>query len=271
MADSESFLSSLELNNRLVILERVEVKKKTRKLDGNEVVQVGLFARSDLSRPLEKGSVILTEKAIASFSEIRYGQSHDSDVDGDCGEELDVFRECLRNMSPEQRNLFNSLPIAPEFQNGGNIDDLNLERWWTNRFLLRLGDKNMARSFEAVYQHCSAIDHSCFNANARAILSGDTTIYLCAERDIHAGEEILIHYDYDEFHDKKTGRRSKAADSIHSDLWINRGFYCEDCVFEGGSGGSARKQGRVTKLVLPDLRRKVLQAVSHTASSYRKG
>ncbi|KAF8459812.1 hypothetical protein BDZ91DRAFT_741223 [Kalaharituber pfeilii] len=261
-----------DIEARIATLEYVEVKQKNREIDGQIIPQVGLFARKDLQRPIPKSIVILEEQPL-----VYYHEPLEDDDDGD----IDHFQLTLHNLTPEKRTTFNRLYNSPELQRVGSIDDADLGRWWTNRFVfevhssgsdgLNSGNISEEKSLpktnvEAIYQHSSAIDHSCFNSNAKAILkprSPEMTIQIISNREIEPGEEILIHYDWREYHDMNTGRRLKNGETVHSDLWINRGFHCENCVF-GMAGRKPRSKP------VPDLRRHVLQAASPMAAFRRR-
>lgn len=236
--------------------------------------QVGLFARTELAQVIPVGFVIHEEKPLAYYQEL----PDETEI------EIDPISATLCRLEPEKKRIYNSLYCSPELPRSQGEKDVELGRWWTNRyrFFLRRDDpppinsqsREMDRQtiVEAVYQHASAIDHSCFNSNAEARLKPDDasmTLQIVAKQEIKAGDEILIHYDWEDFHDLRSGRRNKKAHTVHSDLWTNRGFSCEDCIFESSP---SRQLPLPQPLLEPQSagRRRILTPASPTATLRQK-
>lgn len=260
----------VNLDTRLATFQFVHIRRKTRIVDGQTVAQVGLFARTDLEQPIPKGWVILEEKPLVWYQEPPETEEDD----------IDSFRVIIESLTPHEKNIYNLLYCSQELLRSDDEKSIDLGRWWTNRFLFHEGSsltsgnhsigRREQRNIEAIYQHSSAIDHSCLNWSAEVRLKSDDadlTLQVVAKQEIKPGEEILIHYDWAEFHDLRSGRRSKEANTVHSDLWIKRGFSCEDCVLEG-----SKRVPRYSRLGSEDsedsgaARRRVLQPASPMAA-----
>jgi len=259
---------SANLDARLATFQFVHIRRKTHIVDGQTVAQVGLFARTDLEQPIPEGWVVLEEKPLVWYQEPP--ETEDDDIDS--------FRMTIESLSPQEKNVYNLLYCSPEFLRSYDEEGIDLGRWWTNRFLFHQGSEGLSltdnpserrTTIEAVYQHSSAIDHSCLNSNAEVRVKpddADLTLQVVTKQEIKPGEEILIHYDWAEFHDVRSGRRSKEPHTVHSDLWINRGFSCEDCILE-----DSKRRKRATRRSRRDSeadpnRRRALQPASPIAA-----
>ncbi|KAF8429798.1 hypothetical protein EV426DRAFT_582834 [Tirmania nivea] len=265
-ADHDVLNPPVNLNARLANFQFVHIRHKTHTVDGHTVAQVGLFARTDLEQPIPEGRVILEERPLAWYQEPPEAEEDD----------IDSVRVTIRSLTPQEKNIFNLLYCSPELLRSYDEEDIDLWRWRTNRFLfhersegssLYNNEKERRNTIEAIYQHSSAIDHSCLNSSAEARLKpddADLTLQVVAKQEIRPGEEILIHYDWAEFHDSRNGRRNKEAHTVHSDLWTNRGFSCEDCILEGSKRVPWRS--RLDPEADSDVtRRRVLQPASPIA------
>lgn len=266
--DHDILNPSANLDARLATFQFVHIRRKIHTVDGKTVAQVGLFARTDLEQPIPEGWVILEEKPLVCYQEPLDAEEDD----------IDSFRVTIESLTPQEKNIYNLLYCSPELLRSYDGEGIDLGRWWTNRFLFREGGvssfsnnpsigKERRNTIEAIYQHISAIDHSCLNPSAEARLkpdAADLTLQVVAKQEIKPGEEILIHYDWAEFHDLHSGRRNKEAHTVHSDLWINRGFSCEDCILEGCK--RVPRRSRLDSEADSDVtRRRVLQPASPIA------
>ncbi|KAF8434479.1 hypothetical protein BGX38DRAFT_1275453 [Terfezia claveryi] len=271
--DHDILNPTVNLEARLATFQFVDIRRKTHTVDGQTVAQVGLFARTDLGHPIPEGLVILEEKPLVWYQEPPETEEDD----------IDSFRETIGSLTPQEKNIYNILYCSPELLRSNDQEGIDLGRWWTNRFLFQeesvstfannpsIGKKRR-NTIEAIYQHSSAINHSCLNPSAETRLKpndADLTLQVVAKQEIKPGEEILIHYDWAEFHDLRSGRRNKKAHTVHSDLWINRGFSCEDCILEG-SKRVFRYSHQDSEADLDAITRCVLQPASPMAVLKRR-
>jgi len=267
--DHDILNPSVNLDARLATFQFVHIRRKTHTIDGQTVAQVGLFARTDLGQPIPEGWVILEEKPLVWYQEPPEAEEDD----------IDSFRVTIDSLTPQDKKIYNLLYCSPELLRSYDEQRIDLGRWWTNRFLFREGSggasfsnnpsigNDRRNTIEAIYQHSSAINHSCLNPSAEARLKpndADLTLQVVAKQEIKPGEEILIHYDWAEFHDLKSGRRNKEAHTVHSELWINRGFSCEGCILEGCKR-VLRRSRLDSEAGLDITRRPVLQPASPIA------
>lgn len=247
MSYSEIELLNPKVNSekRIATLEYVQIRHKTRKIQCQTFPQVGLFARLDLEHLIPRGCIILEEDPLVMFQYVEWLQDP-----GTCEEDSDIntVELVLQHLPSEKKSKYTLLYCSPELVRETGCDNLDLLRWETNRFRFERSCEEShhtkadtkvkcVKIVEAIYEHSSAIDHSCLNWNAQAVLKHgdpDLTLQIIAREDIKPGEEILIHYDWEKWHDPCSGVRNGEAlpDTVHSGLFVDRGFFCEDCIFE---------------------------------------